>query len=170
MLAAVVSGLLVGTTGDTGLIEWLRDLPVDFCHKLGFTRRPPKLDGFRDLLSLVVHGSGVVLAQSRVDEKANEHKGAFELLETVLLKGGVIVGDAAFCHRNLCQQIVNADGHYVLAVKENQPTGYREISLEFQAANAALTSARDDGNVGVASRLRSFMRKFKRAFAMLGLM
>jgi hypothetical protein len=153
-----------------GLIEWLRDLPVVVCHKLGFTRTPPKLDGFRDLLSLVVLGSGVVLAESRVDEKANEHKGALELLETVLLKDGAIVGDAAFCHRDQCQQIVKAEGHYVLAVKGNQPTVYQEISLEFQAANAALTCARDDGNVGVASKLRSFTRMFKRAFAMLGLL
>jgi DDE_Tnp_1-associated/Transposase DDE domain len=191
MLAAIVSGLLCGTTGYTGLIEWLQDLPVDFWHKLGFTRRPPKLDCFRDLLmkldtealdrvlrewvleffphaqdellavlsldgktlcgsarvlkkgvhllSLVVHGSGVVLAQNRVDEKTNEHKGALELLEKVLLKDVVIVGDAAFCHRDLCQQIVKAEGHYVLAVKENQPTLYREISLEFQAAKAAFS-------------------------------
>jgi hypothetical protein len=67
-------------------------------------------------LSLVVHGSGVVLAQSRVDEKTNEHKGALGLLETVLMKDVAIVGDAAFCHQDLCQQIVKADGHNVLAV------------------------------------------------------
>ncbi len=36
--------------------------------------------------------------------------------------------------------------------------------------NAALTCARDDGNVGVVSRLRSFTRKFERVFAMLGIL
>ena len=36
--------------------------------------------------------------------------------------------------------------------------------------NAALTCARDDGNVGVASRLRSFARKVERVFAMLGIL
>ncbi|MBA4029626.1 MAG: hypothetical protein C0478_01735 [Planctomyces sp.] len=41
MLAAVVSGLISGVGNDTELVEWLHDLPVDFCHKLGFTRRPP---------------------------------------------------------------------------------------------------------------------------------
>jgi hypothetical protein len=197
MLAAVVSGLLCGTEGYTGLIEWLHDLPIDFCHKLGFTRRPPKLDCFRDLLmkldtealdrvlrewvleffphakddllavlsldgkalrgsaralkkgvhllSLVVHGSGVVLAQSVVDEKTNEHKGALELLEKVLLKDVVVVGDAAFCHRDLCRKILKAEGHYVLAVKENQPTLYREISQEFQAADAAFSPLHAEG-------------------------
>ncbi len=57
-----------------------------------------------------------MLAQSRVDEKTNEHKGALGLLETVLMKDVAIVGDAAFCHQDLCQQIVKADGHNVLAV------------------------------------------------------
>ena len=36
--------------------------------------------------------------------------------------------------------------------------------------NAALTCARDDGNVGVASRLRSFARKVERVLAMLGIL
>lgn len=36
--------------------------------------------------------------------------------------------------------------------------------------NAALTCVRDDGNVAVASKLRSFTRKFERAFPMLGIL
>ena len=50
MLAAVVCGLLCGVRGYEPLVEWLHDLPVDFWHFLGFTRRPPKKDAFRDLL------------------------------------------------------------------------------------------------------------------------
>jgi hypothetical protein len=91
------------------------------------------------LLSLVAHGSRAVVAQSRVDEKTNEHKGALELLERILLKDTVVVGDAAFCQRDLCEKILRAEGHYVLAVKENQPTLYRDISQEFEAADAAFS-------------------------------
>lgn len=50
MLAAIVSGLLSGVGSYTELVEWWHDLPLDFNHKLGFTRWPPKLDCFRDLL------------------------------------------------------------------------------------------------------------------------
>lgn len=50
MLAAVVCGLLCGIRGYETLVEWLHDLPVDFWHLLGFTRRPPKKDAFRKLL------------------------------------------------------------------------------------------------------------------------
>lgn len=192
MLAAVVSGLLSGVSGYDELVEWLHDLPVDFWHRLGFTRWPPKRDCFRDLflkldpdaldrvlrdwisdcfphatdellavlsidgktlrgsaraqqtgvhlLALVAHGSRVVVAQSRVEEKTNEHKGALALLTDILVKDTVIVGDAAFCQRDLCEQILAAKGDYVLAVKANQPTLYREIAQEFTAADAARSS------------------------------
>lgn len=191
MLAAVVGGLLSGVAGYDELVEWLHDLPVDFWHRLGFTRRPPKQDCFRDLfakldpgvlegvlrdwiedcfpqaaddlwavlsidgktlrglarasakgvhlLALVAHGSRVVVAQARVDEKTNEHKGALALLADILLKDTVVVGDAAFCQRDLCEQILAAEGDYVLAVKDNQPTLHREIQQEFTAADAAFS-------------------------------
>ena len=48
------------------------------------------------LLSLLDQRTGCVLSQSRVDAKTNEHKGALELLKTLVLKGRVITGDAMF--------------------------------------------------------------------------
>ncbi len=53
-----------------------------------------------------------------------------------------MVGDAAFCQRDLCEKILRAEGHYVLAVKQNQPTLHRDISQEFEAADAAPTLTR----------------------------
>ncbi len=50
MLTAVICGLLCGARGYTGIAEWLHDLLVDVWHWMGHTRRPPKLDAFRDLL------------------------------------------------------------------------------------------------------------------------
>jgi hypothetical protein len=66
MLAAMVSGLISGVGSDTELVEWLHGLPIDFCHKLGFTRQPPKLDCFRDLLI------GVLSPRSLRDRFAGE--------------------------------------------------------------------------------------------------
>src|SRR5690606_40806674 len=34
----------------SALVEWLHDLPVDVWHWMGYTRRPPQKDCFRDLL------------------------------------------------------------------------------------------------------------------------
>ncbi len=50
MLTAVVCGVLCGARGYLALVEWLHELPVDVWHWMGYTRRPPKQDCFRDLL------------------------------------------------------------------------------------------------------------------------
>ena len=50
MLTAVASALLCGNRGYRAIVEWLHDMPVDVWHWMGYTRRPPKQDCFRDLL------------------------------------------------------------------------------------------------------------------------
>jgi hypothetical protein len=192
MLTAVICGFLCGHRGWTGLAEWLHDLPVDIWHFLGFTRRPPKKDAFRDLLmkldpaafetavrawittelqlpeqendlaavsldgktlcatlrsfskavhllAAVDHHTGCVLGQLRVDEKTNEHKAALELLKTLVIQGRVLVGDAMFCQREICEQVLDSGGDYFLPVKENQPGLLRAIEHEFAAQDAAFS-------------------------------
>jgi predicted transposase YbfD/YdcC len=96
------------------------------------------------LLAAVDHKTGCVLRQCRVDQKTNEHKAALELLKAMVLEGRVIVGDAMFCQRDLCKQIVEDGGDYFFPVKENQPTLLREIQLEL-AANEAAPLSRNTG-------------------------
>ena len=91
------------------------------------------------LLAAVDHQTGYVLSQTRIDEKTNEHKGALELLQNLVLKGRVVLGDAMFCQREVCHQVLDAEGDYLIAVKGNQPTLLREIELEFIAAPAAFS-------------------------------
>ena len=91
------------------------------------------------LLAAVDHKTGFVLSQLRVDEKTNEHKAALQLLKDLVLTGRVLVGDAMFCQRDLCQQVVDSGGDYLIAVKENQPTLLREIELEFTAECSAFS-------------------------------
>lgn len=93
------------------------------------------------LLAAVDHQTGYVLSQTRVDEKTNEHKGAIELLQNLVLKGRVALGDAMFCQREVCEQVLDAEGDYRIAVKGNQPNLLREIELEFTAAPAARSFA-----------------------------
>ena len=87
------------------------------------------------LLSLMAHGSGLTLAQTAVpdgaEDKTNEHKTALGLLDGVDLKGRVVTGDALFCQRDLSQQVIDARGHFLWFVKENQPTLLHDIELAF---------------------------------------
>lgn len=91
------------------------------------------------LLAAVDQQTGCVLGQHRVDEKTNEHKAALELLRELVLHGRVVVCDALFCQRDVCQQILDSGGDYLVAVKENQPGLLREIEQEFVAAPAAFS-------------------------------
>ena len=83
------------------------------------------------LLSAFDHQTGCVLSQCQVAPQTNEHKAALEFLKTLVLKGKVIVGDAMFCQRDLCQHVIDSGGDYFVVVKENQPQLKRDIELAF---------------------------------------
>jgi hypothetical protein len=90
------------------------------------------------LLSLLDQSTGYTLRQLEVDGKTNEHKAARQLLKSLVLEGRVITGDAIFCQRDLCQQIVEDGGHYFLEVKDNQAELKAAIEAEFQPAFSPL--------------------------------
>jgi len=96
------------------------------------------------LLSLVAHESGLTLAQATVPnggaEKTNEHKAALRLLEGLVLQGRLITGDAIFCQRDFCQQVIDAGGDYLVFVKDNQPTLLHDIQTAFAPAAAGAFS------------------------------
>ena len=84
------------------------------------------------LIALLDQTLGGVLSQQAVPPSTNEAKAALELLRTILLEGRLITGDAMFCQREVCQQIVDRGGDYLLVVKDNQPELKAAIAAEFQ--------------------------------------
>jgi hypothetical protein len=86
------------------------------------------------LLAALDHQTGYVLSQTRVDEKTNEARTALTFLKTLVGQGRVIVGDAMFCHRELCQEVVDSGGDYFVVVKDNQPTLRKDVELAFADA------------------------------------
>lgn len=83
------------------------------------------------LLSAFDHKTGYVLSQLKRPPETNEHKAALSLLKTLVLKGKVIIGDAMFCQRDVCEQVIDSGGDYFVVVKKNQETLHREIALAF---------------------------------------
>lgn len=84
------------------------------------------------LLSLFDQQTGGVLRQLEMPSETNEHKAALTLLKTISLRGRVVTGDAIFCQRDLCQQVVEDGGDYLFTVKDNQPELKAAIEAEFQ--------------------------------------
>lgn len=84
-------------------------------------------------LSAFCHEQGIVLAHAPIDaadDKAEaELTVAPALLSRLDWRGRVLTGDALFCQTALCEQVQTAGGDYLLVVKENQGTLYRDIEL-----------------------------------------
>lgn len=82
------------------------------------------------LLTLWAHATGLVIKQLPVGE-TNEPTAAVDLFRGMLLKGKLIVGDAIFCQREVCQTIREREGHYLVWVKDNQPTLLKDARSVF---------------------------------------
>lgn len=72
-----------------------------------------------------------MLSQAEVSSKTNEAKASLEFLKTLVLTGQVIVGDAIFCQKEVCEKIIEEESDYFFIVKENQPTLLKNIRLAF---------------------------------------
>jgi len=82
------------------------------------------------LLSAYARRLGMVLHQ--VPAGANKEDGgeitaASVLLKGLVLEGKLITADAMHCQRELCAQVVDGGGEYLVAVKENQPKLHAEL-------------------------------------------
>lgn len=53
------------------------------------------------------------------------------LLRSVSLAGRVVTGDALYCQHAVCRQIRRAGGHFLFAVKANQPDLATDVALLF---------------------------------------
>jgi predicted transposase YbfD/YdcC len=93
------------------------------------------------LLAVYAVGAGVVLKQVDVLTKENEISAAPKVLSDLDLKDKVVTGDAMFTQRDLSAQIVEAGGHYMWTVKDNQPTLRADIERLFGPEYVPLGSA-----------------------------
>lgn len=183
MLATVVCAMLCGHAGFNGIAQWIHAFDETLWHRLGYRRRPPTENCFRDLLNAVepqqleaalwkwieslgiagddqplqatvIDGkklrgaisrhegmwhvltaldqrTGHILRQIPVPTNTNEAKAVLELIDQLVLRGKVVVGDAMFCQRDICERILGQGGDYLVIVKDNQPALKRELVNAF---------------------------------------
>ena len=77
---------------------------------------------------------GLVLAQISTAEKSNEITAIPELLRLLDLRGTTVTIDAMGCQIEIARTIVKGGGHYLLAVKENQPGLHQDLVATFAEA------------------------------------
>lgn len=88
-------------------------------------------EGNEYLLSVYDVEQAKVMSQVEVGRKENEITKAPKVLQMVEISQKVVTGDAMHTQRGLTAQIVEAQGDYVLPVKENQPQLYKNIQSLF---------------------------------------
>ena len=88
-------------------------------------------EGSEYLLSVYDVEQAKVMAQVEVGRKENEIVKAPKALKHVEIARKVVTGDAMHTQRGLAAQILEAQGDYVLPVKENQPQLHKNIQSLF---------------------------------------
>jgi predicted transposase YbfD/YdcC len=80
------------------------------------------------LVAALAHGAGAVLGQAAVDAKSNEIPAVRELLKAFAsLAGAVITIDALHTQTDTAQLITGRQADYVMTVKANAPTLFRQL-------------------------------------------
>ncbi len=74
---------------------------------------------------------GRTLSSFKIAAGTNEITAAQTMLIGLLCEGKIVVGDAIYCQRDICQGIVDRKAHYVFTVKDNQPQLHRDIQQAF---------------------------------------
>jgi predicted transposase YbfD/YdcC len=86
------------------------------------------------MVSAWASANHLVLGQVKVEDESNEITALPELLKLLTLKGCIVTIDAIGCQTGIAQLIVEQEADYVLAVKGNQGTLYRDIQDLFAYA------------------------------------
>lgn len=83
------------------------------------------------LLSLFDNHLGCILSQMQVPTNTNEAKAALALLQSLMLKGRVVTGDAMFAYPEICRAIIDSGGDYLIVIKDNQEELKEAIAGDF---------------------------------------
>jgi predicted transposase YbfD/YdcC len=76
----------------------------------------------------------LTLGQVATDTKSNEITAIPLLLELLELKGATVTIDAMGCQKEIAEKIVDRQGDYLLALKDNHPKLHQAVAAEFTAA------------------------------------
>jgi predicted transposase YbfD/YdcC len=81
------------------------------------------------ILTAYLTESSIVIGQEAIHNKTNEIPVFQAMLNLLDIKGKTITADAMHCQKETCKKIVEAGGHYVFGLKENQKTLFADVSL-----------------------------------------
>lgn len=85
------------------------------------------------MVSALCHSHGMVVGQTKTDEKSNEITAIPELLDQLMIKGCIVTIDAMGAQKKIVKQIVEQnEADYVINLKGNQETLQKEVEGYFE--------------------------------------
>ena len=78
--------------------------------------------------------NNLVLGQLKVEDKSNEITAIPRLLDLLTLKGRIVTIDAMGCQREIAEKIIEKEGDYLFALKQNQGNLYADVVHLFDYA------------------------------------
>lgn len=79
------------------------------------------------IVSAWCHANQLVLAHEKVDKKSNEITALPKLIEVLDLKNRIVTIDAMGAQRDICAQIIEQGGDYVISLKGNQGSLHEDV-------------------------------------------
>jgi predicted transposase YbfD/YdcC len=86
------------------------------------------------MVSAWANANRLVLGQVKVEDKSNEITAIPKLIKLLDLAGATVTIDAMGCQKAIAQDITDQGADYVLALKENHPTLYDDVTVFFDEA------------------------------------
>jgi predicted transposase YbfD/YdcC len=108
------------------------EYPTTIINIDGKTIRNSRLGQGLHMVSAWCQSNQLVLAQEKVHEKSNEITAIPFLLDKLDLENKIITIDAMGTQREICQKITDKHGDYVVALKGNQASLYKDIKELFE--------------------------------------
>jgi predicted transposase YbfD/YdcC len=121
------------------------------------------------LVSVSTHQTSETLLQVPIAAKTNEIPAAQAILPWLLLGGRVVTADALHCQRAFAQAVLDGGADYLLCVKGNQGTLYRDIVELFADPFSTCTTAhtvdrqhgrRETRTVRATTELNTYIQSF----------
>jgi predicted transposase YbfD/YdcC len=107
-----------------------------------------------NMVSAWANSNRVVLGQRKVEGKSNEITAIPELIKVLELAGCIVTIDAIGCQKEIVKTIVAKEADYVIALKENQGSLYKQVKQLFKEAIASGAARRrqESSNLEVAEK------------------
>jgi len=80
--------------------------------------------------------NGITLGQVKIDDKTNEIKAIPKLLDMLDIKGRIITVDSMGTQKAIAKQIIEKNGDYVMALKDNHPNLAADVEAFFERNRA----------------------------------